>query len=85
MTNTAPKSAAKPKAATTPKPSNRVELTKAQLTKAAKMRDDGATWNAIREAFGVKLGSSRWFGLWEENAIAHRPAGESPKPTDKEA
>lgn len=47
--------------------------TKAQLTKAAKMRDEDAS----REATKTKLGSSAWFRAWERDGIAHRPAGES--------
>lgn len=55
----------------------KASVTKAQLTKAAKMRDEGATWNAIREATKTKLGSSAWFKAWEANGIPHRPAGEA--------
>jgi hypothetical protein len=51
-------------------------VTKEQLTKAAKLRDEGATWNAIREATGTKLGSSQFFRAWEKENIAHRPAKE---------
>jgi len=51
-------------------------LTKAQLKRAAALRAEGATWNAIREKFGVRHGSSKWFALWRENSIEHVPAGE---------
>lgn len=57
-------------------PATKATVTKAQLTKAAKLRDEGATWNAIREATKTKLGSSAWFRAWEREGIAHRPAGE---------
>lgn len=50
------------------------------LTKAAKLRAEGATWNAIREATGTKLGSSSWFRAWEREGIDHIPAGERLKP-----
>jgi hypothetical protein len=62
-------------------------VTKEQLTKAAKLRDEGATWNAIREATGTKLGSSGWFRAWEKENIPHRPAKEkivTDQPTAKE-
>ena len=49
-------------------------LTKTQLERAAKLRDDGATWDGIRKALGVKLGSSAWFRAWEREGIEHRPA-----------
>lgn len=55
------------------------KLTKQQLTTAAKMRDEGATWNAIREATGTKYGSSAWFKMWTDAGIDHRPAN-TPKP-----
>lgn len=51
------------------------EITKEQLVQAAKLRDEGATWNAIREATGTKLSSSAWFRAWEAEKINHRPAG----------
>ena len=54
--------------------SRTVVLTKAQLKKAAKLRAEGATWNAIREATGTRLGSSSWFRRWEEAGIDHIPA-----------
>lgn len=76
---TTPKKTAEKKPATADQAPKKSAVTKAQLTKAAKLRDEGATWNAIREATGTKLGSSAWFKAWETNGIAHRPAGE-PKP-----
>jgi hypothetical protein len=54
-------------------------LTKAQLEKAAKLRAEAATWNAIREAFGVKYGSTRWFALWTKHGVEHIPAGQRVK------
>ena len=65
-----------PAAAKPGKPS----VTKAQLTKAAKMRAEGATWNAIREATGSRLGSSGWFRAWEREGIEHIAAGQRVKP-----
>jgi hypothetical protein len=53
-----------------------VPLTKAQLKRAAALRAEGATWNAIREKFGVRHGSSKWFALWREHGIEHIPARE---------
>ena len=57
------------------------------LVKAATLRAEGATWNAIREATGTKLGSSSWFRAWEREGIDHIPAGErvKPKPAEKPA
>jgi hypothetical protein len=55
-------------------------LTKAQLTKAATMRGEGATWNEIRAAFKVQLGSSAFFKAREREGIDHIPAGERVKP-----
>lgn len=51
----------------------KVTLTKDQLTKAAKLRDEGKSWNAIREALGVKWGSSKFFAAWTDAGIKHRP------------
>ena len=58
----------------------KTKLTKKQLEQAAKLRSEGATWNAIRAKFGVKLGSSGWFRAWEREGIEHIPAGQRPKP-----
>lgn len=70
----------KSKPAAKPAPANvKVELTRKQLEQAAKLRGEGATWNAIRETFGVKLGSSVWFRRWEAEGIEHVPAGERSK------
>jgi hypothetical protein len=55
-------------------------VTREQLEQAAQMRSQGATWNAIREATGSKLGSSGWFKHWQREGIEHAPAGEKPKP-----
>jgi len=50
------------------------------LEKAAKLRGEGATWNAIRAATGARLGSSGWFRAWERDGIEHIPAGQRVKP-----
>jgi hypothetical protein len=50
-------------------------LTRDQLERAAQLRSEGATWNAIRAEFGVKHGSSRWFALWRREGIDHIPPG----------
>jgi hypothetical protein len=59
-------------------------VTREQLEQAAALRADGATWNAIREATGTRLGSTAWFRYWERDGIEHRPAG-APKPTPEPA
>jgi hypothetical protein len=64
------------KAADKPKPSPSREA----LIKAAKLRAEGATWNAIRTATGCLLGSSGWFKHWEREGIEHIPAGQRVKP-----
>ena len=51
-------------------------ITREQLEQAARLRGEGATWNAIREATGTKLGSSQFFRHWEQEKIPHRPARE---------
>lgn len=56
--------------ATTAKPT----ITKATLQKAATMRENGKTWNEIREATKTRLGSSQFFRHWEREGIKHRPA-----------
>lgn len=70
----APKPAAK--AADKPKPGPSRET----LIKAAKLRAEGATWDAIRAATGCRLGSSGWFKHWEREGIEHIPAGQRVKP-----
>jgi hypothetical protein len=49
-------------------------LTKADLIEAAKMRDDGATWNQIRERFDVSTASGQFQKLWERHEIPHLPS-----------
>ena len=49
-------------------------MTREQLEAAAKLRDHGATWNEIREATGIKLGSTAWFRYWEREGIDAPPA-----------
>lgn len=72
-----PKAKSATKAPKAAKPS----VDKATLTKAAKLRAEGATWDAIREVTGTKLGSSSWFRGWEREGIEHIPAGQRVKPT----
>lgn len=68
-------SADKPKA-----PKSKPGPSRETLIKAAKLRDDGATWDAIRSATGCRLGSSGWFRAWEREGIEHIPAGQRVKP-----
>jgi hypothetical protein len=77
-TRTGSKSKAKPaaKAADKPKPGPSRET----LIQAAKLRAEGATWDAIRTATGCRLGSSGWFKHWEREGIEHIPAGQRVKP-----
>lgn len=67
-------------AATQPEPAaakpSKSSVTPEQLEQAAKLRGEGATWNAIREATGARLGSSGWFRAWEREGIEHIPAGQ---------
>lgn len=68
-----------------------MSLSKAQLTKAAKMKHDGSTWNAVREAMGVKFSSGKFQKLMDAAGIdrpATRPSGRgkakaAPKPVPK--
>lgn len=55
------------------------KVTREQLEQAAQLRGEGATWNAIRQATGAKLGSSGWFRAWEREGIEHAPPGQKPK------
>jgi hypothetical protein len=64
--------------------SRRPKVTREQLVKAAKLRDEGATWNTIREATGTNLDSSQWFRHWEQEKITHR-AAHVPVPSGKPA
>lgn len=69
-TKTQTKKATAPKATKATKPT----ITKATLQKAATMRENGKTWNEIREATKTRLGSSQFFRHWEREGIKHRPA-----------
>jgi hypothetical protein len=65
-----------------------MSLTKAQLTKAAKMKFDGATWNAVREAMGVKYSSGKFQKLMDAAGIdrpATRPSGRGKAKSQAEA
>jgi hypothetical protein len=55
------------------------QLKKAQLVKAAKMRDDGATWNQIREYIGHYVASGTFQKLWEQENIPHRASNPQPQ------
>ena len=55
-------------------PARKSSVTREQLEAAAKLRDHGATWNEIREATGIKLGSTAWFRYWEREGIDAPPA-----------
>lgn len=50
------------------------KMTKADLRRAAKMRAKGATWNAIREALGVKTQSGQFQVLWAREGIDALPS-----------
>jgi hypothetical protein len=79
--NAPSKSSAADKPAAKPKSS----LSRDTLIKAAKLRSEGATWNAIREATGTKLGSTAFFKAWERENIEHIAAGQRVKAKDEPA
>lgn len=61
-----------------PVSSSKKSLSKTQLTKAAKMRDEGKSWSAIREATGTSFQSSTWFSMWAKAGIAYKaPANQA--------
>lgn len=50
------------------------KITREQLEAAAKLRAQGATWNAIREATGTKLGSGTFQTYWAKEGIDALPS-----------
>src|SRR4051794_39728853 len=50
------------------------KVTREQLEQAAKLRDEGATWNEIREATGTKLGSGAFQRHWAREGIDALPS-----------
>lgn len=50
------------------------------LRPAAVYRDDGVTWEQIRERTGVPCQRGEWFAAWHAAGIAYRP----PRPTGRE-
>jgi transposase len=50
------------------------------LRRAAVYRDDGVTWEQIRERTGMPYQRSEWFAARHAVGIAYRP----PRPTERE-